>query len=153
MHRLDNRVPPPILLLMVAGLMFAASRYGPAWSLDPTLRYGAAGVLAAAGIAFNASGFRAIRRAGSTIDPTRPSAATALVVDGPFRITRNPMYVGFTLMLLAWAVYLSSPIALVGPVCFAGWVTRFQIVPEESALRAKFGNAFDDYAKRVRRWL
>jgi protein-S-isoprenylcysteine O-methyltransferase Ste14 len=150
---LDHRVPPPALMGAIALLMglLAWAAPGPAW--PEFVRVGVAGALATAGLGFNAAGFRTIRRAGSTIDPTRPDAASALVVGGPFRISRNPMYVGFTLMLLAWAAWLQTPWAFAGPVVFALYLTRWQIVPEERALRAKFGASYAAYEARVRRWL
>lgn len=150
---MDHRVPPPVLWAVVALLMGLAARYTPGFAWPVVARFGAAAAFAATGIAFNVAGFRTLRRAGSTIDPTRPSAATALVTGGPFRYSRNPMYVGFTLVLLAWASWLQSPWVFAGPLSFALYLTRWQIVPEERALRAKFGAAYVEYAARVRRWL
>lgn len=150
---MDHRVPPPVLMVAFALLMWLAAKYTPGLAWPGTASVGAAAALAAAGIAFNVAGFRTIRRAGSTIDPTRPAAASTLVIGGPFRFSRNPMYVGFTLMLLAWATWLQSPWVFAGPVSFALYLTRWQIVPEERALRAKFGAAYTEYAARVRRWL
>lgn len=63
------------------------------------------------------------------------------------------MYLGMVLVLFAWAVYLSSIWSLVGPVLFALYITRFQIVPEERALDGLFGAPFAEYRQRVRRWL
>jgi len=57
------------------------------------------------------------------------------------------------LALVAWAVYLSSVWSLLGPVLFALYITRFQIVPEERVLDRLFGASFAAYKKRVRRWL
>lgn len=150
---LELRVPPPVLMAVVAVAMglFATPASVLAWPGDWGIA--AAAVLAAAGVAVNVAGFRGIRHAGSTIDPTRPSAASALVVEGPFQFTRNPMYVGFTLLLLAWAAWLSSAWALAGPVVFVLYLTRWQILPEERALRARFGDAYTAYQARVRRWL
>lgn len=63
------------------------------------------------------------------------------------------MYVGMALLLLSWAVYLSAVLPFAGPLLFALYITRFQIQPEERALRAIFGEAYAAYAARVRRWL
>ncbi|MBC7939384.1 MAG: isoprenylcysteine carboxylmethyltransferase family protein [Chitinophagaceae bacterium] len=150
---MENRVPPPVLMVVVAVAMWLIAEVTPHVSWPPPVRFGAAAALAAVGIGFNVAGFRTIRRAGSTIDPTRPSAASALVTGGPFRISRNPMYVGFAAMLLAWAVVLQSPWAFAGPVFFALYLNRWQIGPEERALRAKFGPDFLTYQAQVRRWL
>lgn len=150
---LDHRVPPPVLMVAFALLMWLTARYGPGLTWPAGVRIAVAAAFAATGIAFNVAGFRTIRRAGSTIDPTRPAAASELVTGGPFRYSRNPMYVGFTLMLLAWATWLQSPWAFAGPVAFALDLARWQIVPEERALSARFGVAYAEYTARVRRWL
>jgi protein-S-isoprenylcysteine O-methyltransferase Ste14 len=148
-HREDAR---SLQLQRIGAEVVVANMHDPdAW--PGMARFGAAAAFAAVGIAFNIAGFRSIQRAGSTIDPTRPAAASALVVGGPFRFSRNPMYVGLTSMLLALAAWLQSPWAFAGPVVFALYLTHWQIVPEERALRAKFGAAFNEYEAQVRRWL
>lgn len=63
------------------------------------------------------------------------------------------MYLGMLIVLLGWAVYLSSPLALIGPVVFFLYITRFQIIPEERALPSLFGASFDEYKSKVRRWI
>jgi protein-S-isoprenylcysteine O-methyltransferase Ste14 len=87
------------------------------------------------------------------VDPRTPAAASSLVVGGIYRVTRNPMYLGFLLVLLALALYLGTLTAFVVLPLFVVYLNEFQIKPEESALRARFGSAFDSYASRVRRWL
>ena len=76
-----------------------------------------------------------------------------LVATGVYSFTRNPMYLGMVLVLLAWTVFLASPWTLAGPALFALYITRFQIVPEERVLAELFGNSFAAYRKRVRRWI
>ncbi len=63
------------------------------------------------------------------------------------------MYVGFASVLVGWAVYLGVPAALLGPIVFVLFITRFQIIPEERSLLSKFGPAFSEYQSKVRRWL
>ena len=63
------------------------------------------------------------------------------------------MYVGQLLCLLAWAIYLASPLSLAGPVAFIAFMNRFQIGPEEKILAAKFGEPFKRYSASTRRWL
>jgi protein-S-isoprenylcysteine O-methyltransferase Ste14 len=76
-----------------------------------------------------------------------------LVTTGIYHHTRNPMYVGLLLVLLGWVSFLCSVIALLGLVAFVIYITRFQIVPEERVLLAKFGADYAEYLARVRRWL
>ena len=63
------------------------------------------------------------------------------------------MYVGVLTILIAWAALLAAPLALIGPAAFAAYITRFQIRPEERALSVIFGNEYEGYRSRVRRWL
>ena len=98
------------------------------------------------------SGVFAFRRAGTTVDPTRPQAASSLVNTGIYRFSRNPMYLGMLLGLLGWAAWLTSLLAAFLVVGFVGYMNRFQIAPEERTLAAKFGAEFSAYKSRVRRW-
>ena len=133
--------------------MWAVAEVGPQFDLALQARYVVAGVLVVVGLAFDLLGLIAFRASRTTINPLRPERSTALVTGGVYRVTRNPMYVGMALLLLAWAVYLSSLLAFAGPVVFVLYITRFQIQPEERALQAIFGEDFGRYAARIRRWL
>jgi protein-S-isoprenylcysteine O-methyltransferase Ste14 len=117
------------------------------------LRLAAAAAIGLVGIGFSAAGVLAFRRARTTVNPTTPEKATALVSSGAYRITRNPMYVGLAWVLVAWAVFLSSGWALLGVVAFVLYIGRFQIAPEERALAQLFGSEYAAYRARVRRWL
>jgi protein-S-isoprenylcysteine O-methyltransferase Ste14 len=96
---------------------------------------------------------RAFRRADTTIDPVRIDRASVLVTSGIYRVSRNPMYVSLTLMLVAWALWLGGPWVSAGPVLLALWLDRFQIRPEERIMSARFGADYDRYRTEVRRWL
>ncbi len=93
------------------------------------------------------------RAADTTLNPMDPARATALVQAGVFGYTRNPMYLGLALLLAGWAWWLGTATPwLVLPV-FVALITRLQIVPEERALQALFGEAYAGYCRRVPRWL
>jgi len=98
-------------------------------------------------------GVRAFRQAKTALDPTTPEKASSVVTNGIFSYTRNPMYLGLTAVLVGWAVWLSVPWVLLGPVTLMLYLTRFQIIPEERIMSSKFGRNYDEYRKRVRRWL
>lgn len=153
MHMLDNRVPPPLVGLIVAGLMWSLRFTPPVIDWPLRWRIASTVMVAFAGVGFSFAGVLSFRRAKTTVNPLKPETASALVVRGIYRVSRNPMYVGMLLVLLAWALYLSSPWTLLGPFAFVAYITRFQIVPEEHALAARFGASFADYCAKVRRWL
>jgi protein-S-isoprenylcysteine O-methyltransferase Ste14 len=153
MASLELKIPPPAVGLLVAGAMWWVSRYGVLDAVPTGWRIGVALVVAAIGVAFDVSGIIAFARAKTTVNPMKPENSAAVVSSGVYRITRNPMYVGMAFILLAWAVFLASPWALLGPLVFAAYITRFQIKPEERALAARFGAEFASYQAHVRRWL
>jgi protein-S-isoprenylcysteine O-methyltransferase Ste14 len=150
---LERRIPPPAVALVVAAAMWGVAGIGPRWTLAPAIHYVVVAVVAAAGAAFDLLGLLAFRRARTTVNPLRPEKASSLVTGGIYRVTRNPMYVGMALVLLAWAAHLSALLPFAGIAAFIAYITRFQIRPEERALDALFGQSFADYAARVRRWL
>lgn len=153
MRSLELKVPPPVVMLLLAVGMYFASGAVPAMHYQFALRLPAGVLLGLAGLAVNVAGLQAFRRHRTTVNPLQPGRATELVCDGIFRWTRNPMYLGMVMLLGGWALYLANGVSFLGPVVLFAWLTRFQILPEERALRDKFPGAFDNYARRVGRWL
>ncbi|MCY1553776.1 Phospholipid methyltransferase [compost metagenome] len=98
-------------------------------------------------------GVASFRRAKTTVNPTTPGAASALVDSGIYRYSRNPMYLGLLLVLAGWGLWLAHALALLGLPAFVVYMNRFQIAPEERALTAVFGDAFAAYRQKVRRWI
>ena len=153
MKWLEHRIPPPAVGLLIAALMWALAGIGPALPMSAPVRLGLALALAALALAFDAAGLWAFYRARTTVNPLRPARAATVVTGGIYRITRNPMYVGMAMLLTAWGIDLGDIAVMVGPVLFVVFITRFQIVPEERALQAKFGEPYARYMGDVRRWL
>jgi protein-S-isoprenylcysteine O-methyltransferase Ste14 len=152
LQALELKVPPPVVGLLVAALMWGVSAWPPVLPLEPDVRLVLAGTLAVVGVSFDILGLVAFFRSRTTINPLRPAKASALVTAGVYRITRNPMYVGMAILLTGWAVWLGALWPFLGPALFVAYITRFQIAPEERILRGKFSD-FEAYAARVRRWL
>lgn len=144
---------PPLALVLLAALAIWALPAGPGLPLAAPWRIALAAATAVAGALVCLAGVLAFRQARTTVDPLHPDAASALVVRGIYRHTRNPMYLGFALALAAWALLLARPWAPAVLVLFVLYLNRYQIQPEEAALRTRFGAAFDAYAARVPRWL
>jgi protein-S-isoprenylcysteine O-methyltransferase Ste14 len=143
-------IPPlyfAIAILVMIALHFALpiARIVPRpWSL-----LGVAAMLA--GILLAIWGERRFKRAGTAVRPFAPSSA--LVEDGPFRFTRNPMYLGLLLVLAGLFLLLGTlgPLVVL-PAFFWVLQTRF-VVPEEAHMQTHFGARYEDYRRRVRRWL
>ena len=105
------------------------------------------------GIAIALAGVMKFHQAKTTVNPIRPEKTSAMVTSGVYRLSRNPMYLGFLLALVAWAIWLSHALAFAFLPFFVIYMNRFQIIPEERALAAKFGGKFTEYRNSVRRWL
>ena len=78
---------------------------------------------------------------------------TALVIEGPYKFTRNPMYLGVTAALLGIALYLGDTLAFSSPIIFFAFVSIRFIPREENLMEKLFGKKYLDYKKKVRRWL
>jgi protein-S-isoprenylcysteine O-methyltransferase Ste14 len=117
------------------------------------VRVGVALALVAIGQSISISGMVSFRRAKTTMNPIKPSAASSLVTNGVYRFTRNPMYLGLSITLMGWAVFLSNLLALVAVPLFVLYISRFQINPEERVLSSLFGAEYAAYKEKVRRWL
>jgi protein-S-isoprenylcysteine O-methyltransferase Ste14 len=152
LQALELKIPPPAVAVIAGVAMWGIAATVP-HETPPAVRIAVACVIAAFGVATAAAGVMAFRLANTTINPTKPDASSALVSSGVYRITRNPMYLGLLLLLLAFAIYLFSVWALPIPLLFVAYLDRFQIAPEERALSRLFGAHYAAYKIKVRRWI
>lgn len=152
-RRLELRVPPVVLTLVAASLMWLLARTTPGFAWPGRLRATMAVTLLAGGMAVAVFAVREFRANRTTVNPLQPAAASSMVQSGIYRHTRNPMYLGMVLVLAAWSVWLASPAAMAVLPVVAVYLDRFQIVPEERVLATRFGRDFDEYRRSVRRWL
>ena len=153
MQALELKIPPPAVAVLIAGAMWGISLIAPLLEVSAFIRVAAAVTIALAGGGFSLAGVISFRRARTTVNPRKPETTSALVCSDIYRVTRNPMYVGLLFVLVAWAVFLFSAWALLGPLAFVLYINRFQIAPEEKVLSAMFGTSYSAYKSRVRRWL
>lgn len=144
-----SRIPPPVYV--VAGLL-AQRLLAPERTAGP-LRKAAATAIAAGSVGLAGSANVAFRKHATTVNPLEPSQASAIVTDGPFRFTRNPMYVGMAGLLTAHALARGGVLPLLPAAAFVAVMDRTQIPAEETALAEKFAGEYEDYLLHVPRWL
>jgi protein-S-isoprenylcysteine O-methyltransferase Ste14 len=146
------KVPPPIWALLWL-LLAAGASYLAGWPRVPGLPIVPLGVmLVALGLSISIPSALLFRREGTEIDPIS-EANKKLVISGLFRFTRNPMYLGFVIVTLGIAIWIGAWPMLLAPVAtfaVANWV---HIPFEEAKMRRQFGDAYDNYVHRVRRWI
>ena len=143
--------PPPLIYAgsLIAGLVLQESL--PVPFLPRFMRAWLGGVFMGAGLMFGLSAFRVMRNAHTPIDPREP--VTSIVTSGPFMVTRNPIYVGLTLLYAGISVLANAfwPFLLL-PITLR-IMNRGVIQREEQYLERKFGEQYLSYKQRVRRWL
>ena len=143
--------PPPLIFAggLAAGLLL--NRLRPTPFLPRSLSKVLGWPPVVGGLLLGLWGFREMRRAGTNVDPYRPT--TAIVEAGPYRYTRNPLYVGMALIYFGLSARANAlPAALLLPVVLH-LVDRGVIKREERYLEGKFGDEYLRYKGRVRRWI
>jgi protein-S-isoprenylcysteine O-methyltransferase Ste14 len=143
--------PPPLIYLagLVVGIVLDALL--TEGSLPWPIRWILGGVLAVAGLALLASFNTAFTRRGTAVEPWKPT--TAIVTTGPYRITRNPAYLGMALLYIGITLLADAPWALLVLPVVIVVIDRMVIAREERYLERKFGREYLDYRARVRRWV
>jgi protein-S-isoprenylcysteine O-methyltransferase Ste14 len=150
---MELRIPPLIVALVIGAAIYCLTLAAPSLTHDFPGRIHVSAALLLAGIAVAVAGVLEFRRARTTVDPRYPESSTSIVTSGIYRRTRNPIYLGFLLWLIAGSALLANPLTLAGPIAFVAYMNRFQIRPEERALVARFGSPYESYLARVRRWI
>ncbi len=145
------RFPPPLIYVGGFVLGYLLDRAVPltltSWPLGEPLGW----ALVAVGVALMGSAVMTFRRAGTSLNPAKPT--TRVVVHGPYRFTRNPMYVGWVIVYLGCVLLTNTVWPLVSLPVVLVLISRAVIAKEERYLAAKFGDAYRAYKARVRRWL
>jgi protein-S-isoprenylcysteine O-methyltransferase Ste14 len=145
------RVPPPLIYLAGLAVGFGLEALLPGTELPGWARWGAGGVIFVAGLSLAGAFNTAFARKGTAVEPWKPT--TAIVTDGPFRLTRNPAYLGMALMYVGIALLGDALWALVPLPIVLGVIDRQVIAREERYLQRKFGREYLDYKATTRRWI
>ncbi|WP_409522415.1 methyltransferase family protein [Nitrincola sp. MINF-07-Sa-05] len=149
---LKLKIPPVIVVLITAAIMWLIAWPLPGLPLPDLLRWAALITGVVAGVGISLAGVISFKRASTTVNPMTPDASSSLVTSGIYRYTRNPMYLGFLIALAGWGIFLASMLALIFAWLYTLYMDRFQIEPEERALSDKFGETYTNYQKQVKRW-
>ncbi len=142
---------PPMWLAFGLVAVFTLNEFYPGPRFTSTLFQVVGGAVILLGLVLLVIAGGLFRRAGTDLIPFRN--VSALVTDGVYRYTRNPMYLGMALVLLGCALTVGAAHALVIPVVFAVIIDLRFIRPEEAMLRELFPVEFPVYCARVRRWI
>ena len=152
-HALELKVPPLALVVLAALLMWLGAVYFPELTFRFPFQILVVWLISFLGFLACTLGFVEFRRARTTLNPTKPGTSSSLVKTGIYRYSRNPMYLGFLLILTGWATGMGNVISFLALPVFVIYLNRFQIEPEERALGEIFADEFRAYCAEVRRWI
>lgn len=146
------KVPPVFVFIVFGLLMYLLSYCLPIGYFD---FYGRKYLIYILGVIAGIVGVISVLqffKAKTTIDPRDPEKASKLVVNGVYKYSRNPMYLGLLMLLLVWAIWLANAFNILLVAGFVSYMNKFQIIPEEKTLGALFGKSYRQYCSLVRRW-
>lgn len=151
--RLSLKIPPVALGIISILLIYICYRVVPLYQISFLYQKILAISFIGMGIVIALFGMVSFIRMGTTVDPRSPEDANALVAIGMYRYSRNPMYLGLLLVITGMAIYWGALSSILVILLFIGYMNKYQIAPEEAALREKFGDRFIEYTQRGRRWI
>lgn len=144
-------IPPPFLLLIAIVISYSISKLVPSFAFASQQYSNIGLVLVAFGVGLFVWTVQFFQKHKTTLDPRgKPSK---LITEGPYRVTRNPIYLAFLLIAIGTALYFANILAIIGPVLFFYFISTFIIPFEEETLGKSFGATYQSYRKRIRRWI
>jgi protein-S-isoprenylcysteine O-methyltransferase Ste14 len=149
---MELKLPPALLFLLFGFAMYILATFLPFGFFDFFGRLLLFKIMLVFGVLVGLLSLFQFYRAKTTVDPTKPSKASNLVVNGIFKFSRNPMYLAMLLVLLALGLVLGNAFNSLIAAAFVGYMNRFQIIPEERILLNKFGRTYKEYCTLTRRW-
>ena len=152
---MQTRLPPPLIFALAALIVGLLWKFAPAlqWDVPSALANILGSVFVIGGLFYIIAALGLFKKKETTILPFTPEETTALVTDGVYSVTRNPMYLGMALVVMGLVIITRQPLGILALLAACAYLTVFQIKPEERALQRIFGQDYVDYKTRVRRWI
>ena len=130
-------IPPPFVASIFACLVWATNLVLPFGKVSFSGQLVLAAIFVVAGFAIAFTAGSSFKNASTQIDPRDPAKSEAIVTTGIFQYSRNPMYLGLTLVLIGWSIWIGNTFSIALVWLFVWYISRFQIAPEEEALKEK----------------
>ena len=147
---LKTKIPPPLITLICILIIYFFEKefiFFEDWNIYVS------GFFLLGGLIIIAFALFKFAKNKTTVDPTKPSKTSSLVISGIYIITRNPMYLGMLFLIISFTFYKLSLVGAIVIPSFIFYINKYQIEPEEYEMRKKFGENFEDYCKKVDRWI
>lgn len=148
---LDKKIPPPIVTLIFAGVIYFTAEYF--YRFYFVYQTAICLFFAVLGVCILSIALYQFKLFKTTINPIKPEAASTLVTSGIFRFSRNPMYLGMLLLILSLWIKTGAITGFIVVPCYIAYLNYFQIAPEERVMKALFTDSYIAYCQQVRRWI
>ena len=152
-HFLELKIPPAVIFAVFALFFWVIDAYFPVFDVDIPFRPALVAFLMAVALLIAVWSLLLFYRNETTVQAHKPHDTEKLITSGPYKHTRNPMYLSLSMVLIAQAIFLSDFLALMLMLGFYAYMTRFQIIPEERHMMEIFGEEYEEYADETPRWL
>jgi protein-S-isoprenylcysteine O-methyltransferase Ste14 len=148
---METKIPPPIVTLIFGFATYLSRKIFPEIEIQYSSFFGI--FLLLLGFFILISAVKLFRNDKTTVNPLSPEQATKLVTNGIFKLSRNPMYLGMAVILASVAVFFNIIGGIIFMALFCLYITKFQIIPEEKAMKELFAQDLEQYMKATRRWI
>lgn len=152
MNKLELKIPPVLVPAFFILLMFLTKDAVPRFSFAPSLMMSIAGFVFFTAFIFMFLGVYEFKKAQTTVNPINLQKTAKLVDKGVYQVSRNPMYLGFVLVVGATGIALQYSLFVIYCLAVFFYIQKFQILPEEKMLNEKFGEDYRLYCNKVARW-
>jgi protein-S-isoprenylcysteine O-methyltransferase Ste14 len=147
------KVHPPVQLIICTILMYSLAYYFPQYAFSLDLSFPLSLLLITLASVIGLIALYGFRQHKTTFHPHTPEKTNTIVDSGIYAYSRNPMYLALVLILFALAFYIENMLCFTIIPLFIGYITQYQIKPEEDMLDKLFPNTYQAYSQKVRRWL
>ena len=148
---METKIPPPVVTLIFGFAIYLSRKIFPEIEIQYASFFGM--FLLLLGFFILISAVKLFRNDKTTVNPLSPEQATKLVTSGIFKLSRNPMYLGMAVILASVAVFFNIIGGIIFMALFCLYITKFQIIPEEKAMKELFAQDFERYMQATRRWI
>lgn len=152
-HFLELKIPPVGVFAVFALLFWGIDTWFPVFDVDIPFRLAIDVFLVGTAMIIGSWSIWLFYRKRTTVHAHKPDETEKLVTTGPYKHSRNPMYLALSMVLIALAIFLTDLLSLMLMPGFFAYMTRFQIIPEERRMMKKFGEEYEEYANKTPRWL
>lgn len=148
---LDKRVPPTIVTLIFAAIIYLSAEYFYQFYFFYQVIFSF--IVALIGICILSVAIVQFKQFKTTVNPLKPESASVLVTSGIYQFSRNPMYLGMLLLIIGLWINTGAILGFIILPSYVAYLSYFQILPEERAMKAVFSGDYEVYCQQVRRWL